>query len=111
MASSFSTPAIKVEGAEPQNGQGPAIKREPGSAAASPAALEEDIYEDAGDLDFSHADQAAFLMRLPKWLWDAWSKLGDDAEVQIGMIRMESGPNDVKRVRVGSLKSVSFNRG
>ena len=98
MASSLATPAIKVEGAETQNGQGPPIKRESGSAAASPAGLEEDIYEDAGDLDFSHADQAAYLTRLPKWLWDAWSKLDDDAEVQIGMVRMESGPNDIKRV-------------
>ncbi len=106
MASAFAPPAIKVEGATPQNGQGPAIKREPGSAAASPAALEEDIYEDAGDLDFSHADQAAYLTRLPKWLWDAWSKLDDDAEIQIGMIRMESGPNDVKRVKASPFQSI-----
>lgn len=93
-------PSIKVEGAVPQTGRGPAIKSEPGSAGASPARAEEDIYEDAGDLDFTQANQAPYLTRLPKWLWETWSRLDDDAEVQIGMIRVEGTPGDIKRVRL-----------
>ena len=92
-------PSIKVEGAGPQNGQGPAIKPDPESVGVSPAGLgEEDIYEDAGDLDFTQANQAAYLTRLPKWLWEAWSKLDDEQEIQIGTIRVEGNSGDIKRV-------------
>ncbi len=107
MTSTLAAPSIKVEGTELQNGPDLMIKHEPGSTGASPAGLEEDIYEDAGDLDFSRADQAAYLTRLPKWLWDAWAKLDDDAEVQVGMIRVEGTPNDIKRVRNRSGQSLS----
>ena len=107
MTSAFAAPTIKVEATSPQNGQGPTVKPEPGSAGASPVGLEEDIYEDAGDLDFTEADQAVYLTRLPKWLWDAWSKLDDDAEIQIGMIRVEGSPGDIKRVRNSSCPQYS----
>ena len=102
MTSTYTAPTIKVEGAGSQNGPGTTIKAEPGSTGASPAGLDDDIYEDAGDLDFTQADQAVYLTRLPKWLWDAWSKLDDDAEVQIGMVRVEGSPGDTKRVRDGN---------
>ena len=107
MTSAYGTPSIKVEGAGLQNGQGPAIKPEPGSTGASPEGLEEDIYEDAGDLDFTQASQAAYLTRLPKWLWEAWSKLDDDAEVQVGTIRVEGAPGDIKRVSHGCYWTIS----
>jgi transcription initiation factor TFIIF subunit beta len=63
----------------------------PGAGAgASPAAFsEEDIYEDAGDLEFNPdpAFQSLYLAKVPKYVWEAWASLDDDAEIQIGTIR------------------------
>ena len=75
------------------------IKPDPDSISNSPAPqTDEDIYEDTGDLDFAGSDQGFYLTRLPKFLWDSWSKLDDNQEIQIGTIRVEGGLNDVKRV-------------
>jgi transcription initiation factor TFIIF subunit beta len=71
----------------------PEIKPDPDALGASPSAFEEDdIYEDAGDLDFNNDPQyqSLYLARVPKYVWEAWSKLDDDAEIQIGTIRMTS---------------------
>ena len=42
-----------------------------------------------------------YLARLPHSLWEAWSKLDDDAEIQIGTIRQwnEVGKDGVPHVR------------
>lgn len=78
------------------------IKVEPPSAAASPAAQsDDDIYEDAGDLDFSGARQGLFLTRIPKYLWDSWSTLDDEQEIQLGTVRVEGALEDIKRVSCG----------
>ena len=70
------------------------VKAEP--EGDSPMALDEDIYEDAGDLDFydqtlpNNPFGSMYLARIPQLLWEAWTdfeKLDDDAEVQIGTIR------------------------
>jgi transcription initiation factor TFIIF subunit beta len=68
----------------------PLIKPDPETQGASPGAFsEDDIYEDAGDLEFNTDPkfQTLYLARVPKYIWDAWSKLDDDAEIQIGTIR------------------------
>ncbi|KAE8444694.1 hypothetical protein EG329_014352 [Mollisiaceae sp. DMI_Dod_QoI] len=74
------------------------IKPDPDAAGASPSAFEEDdIYEDAGDLEFNTDPtfQTLYLAKVPRYMWEAWSKLDDDAEIQIGTIRQshEKGPN------------------
>ncbi|KAL9600529.1 MAG: hypothetical protein Q9179_003171 [Wetmoreana sp. 5 TL-2023] len=75
------------------------IKLEPPSAAASPAAhSDEDIYEDAGDLDFSGTQQGLFLTRIPKYLWESWSALDDEQEIQLGTVRIEGGLENIKRM-------------
>ncbi len=81
------------------------IKPDPDAPGASPAPFtDEDIYEDAGDLEFSTDPkyQKLYLARVPKYIWESWSKLDDDAEIQIGTIRQssETGPGDVERVCV-----------
>ena len=63
---------------------------------------DEDIYEDAGDLDFSNSAQSVWLSRIPKALWRNWNNIDDDEEVQIGTIRIEGKPDDTKRVSVFS---------
>lgn len=104
MASAYGAdvPSIKFEAGAPMNGQVQRIKPDPDSVGASPAAqIDEDIYEDAGDLDFTGAEQGVYLTRLPKFLWESWSKLDDGQEIQVGTIRVEGIPGDIKRVRPG----------
>ena len=79
------------------------IKPDPDSKEAILADLEDDdIYEDAGDLDFSASAQNVWLSRLPQQLWDHWATIDenadDDEEIEIGTIRIEGEPGDLKRV-------------
>lgn len=77
----------------------PMLKPDPDAKPeASGPVSDDDIYEDTGDLDFSNSMQDVWLTRIPKMLWENWSRLEDDEEVQIGSIRVEGGPTDIKRV-------------
>ncbi|KAL9015668.1 MAG: hypothetical protein Q9185_006948 [Variospora sp. 1 TL-2023] len=93
-------PGLKAEQDGPATlGEAARIKVEPPSAAASPAdPSDEDIYEDAGDLDFSRAVQGLYLGRIPKYLWESWSNTGDDEEIELGTIRVEGSLADIKRM-------------
>lgn len=95
------SPAVKSEpGSQVTKGKQSRIKPETDSVAASPSAQsDEDIYEDAGDLDFGGSTQGIYLTRIPKYLWETWSKLDDDDEIRIGTIRVEGSSEDPKRVR------------
>ena len=94
---SSDVPSIKVE--NPMNGQTPQVKPDPESIDASPAAhTDDDLYEDAGDLEFAGADQGLYLTRVPKFLWERWSQLDDNQEVTVGKVRVEGGLENVKRV-------------
>lgn len=85
------------------NGQTALIKPDPDSIGASPAPrTDDDLYEDAGDLEFAGSDQALYLTRLPKFLWERWSQLDDNQEVTIGTVRVEGGLENIKRVRHSS---------
>ena len=91
-------PSIKVE--NPTNDQTPHIKPEADSLGASPAAhTDDDVYEDAGDLEFAGADQGLYLTRIPKFLWERWSQLDDNQEITIGTVRVEGGLEKLKKVR------------
>ncbi|KAF5004406.1 hypothetical protein FDECE_9100 [Fusarium decemcellulare] len=83
--------------AEPYIKPDPYIKQDP-EASGSPAQVDEDdLYEDAGDLEFfdksgpNRAFETLYLARVPRYMWDAWMKLterlGDDDEIQIGTLR------------------------
>ncbi|EPS31499.1 hypothetical protein POX_h09782 [Penicillium oxalicum] len=79
------------------------IKPDPDNKDIVLADLEDDdIYEDAGDLDFSASAQNVWLTRLPQQLWDHWAttdeNADDDEEIEIGTIRIEGDPGDMKRV-------------
>lgn len=60
---------------------------------------DEDLYEDAGDLDFSAAAQNVWLSRLPRQLWEHWANIDDDEEIEIGTMRIEGETNNIQRVR------------
>ncbi|MCJ1449134.1 MAG: hypothetical protein MMC23_009653 [Stictis urceolatum] len=91
----FNAPNFKVETESTAAKELQHIRMEAGNTGV-PA--DEDIYEDAGDLDFSSAAQAFYLTRLPKYLWKTWAQLGDDAEVEVGTIRIEGDLNAPKRM-------------
>ncbi|KAF7118607.1 hypothetical protein CNMCM5793_008145 [Aspergillus hiratsukae] len=78
----------------------PYIKPDPDNKDAVLADIDEDIYDDDGDLDFSNAGQNVWLSRIPRSLWEHWASLDDDEEIQIGTMRIEGPPNDIKRVSI-----------
>ena len=77
----------------------PRIKAEADDLASSPYLEEDDVYEDAGDLDFTNAQQQIWLNHIPASLWEALSTIADDDELDIGTIRMELQGSDTKRVK------------
>ena len=50
---------------------------------------DDDIYEDAGDLDFSNAARGLYLTRIPPYLWESWSQLDENEEIRLGTVRVE----------------------
>jgi len=80
------------------------VKPEPG---VSPSPMDEDdLYEDAGDLEFfdpsiqGNPFGALYLARIPRGLWKAWSQLDDDTEIQVGTLRQwyETEPDGTMKV-------------
>ncbi|KAI9681197.1 MAG: hypothetical protein M1817_002479 [Caeruleum heppii] len=70
------------------------VKLESDQAATLSGLSDDDVYEDAGDLDFTDYDSGVFLMKVPKWLWENWAKIGDDEQIELGKIRLESCGRD-----------------
>ena len=88
------TAPIKMEGGNAHSSGDPLVKTEPFHVDASPAEeLDDDIYEDAGDVDFADYSTEAFLTRIPKYLWKTWSDSNEEQDIQVGTIRVE-GPLD-----------------
>ena len=56
--------------------------------------MAEDELDDAGDLEFFDTRNSddplgkLYLTRLPNFVWQAWDALDDDAEIQIGTVRL-----------------------
>lgn len=100
-------PALKVERDE-SNGYGLPIKPDPDAGPLSSSAQsDEDLYEDAGDLEFANADKNLMLARLPKSLWEVWSKLDDDQEITIGTVRLEGQIMEPTKVRYAQMPSLT----
>ncbi|KAG4429157.1 hypothetical protein IFR05_015357 [Cadophora sp. M221] len=78
------------------------IKPEPEALGSPSGFSEEDIYEDAGDLEFNPSNefQKLYLARVPKYIWEAWSKLDDDAEIPLGTIRQSEDPDGKTRLQM-----------
>ncbi|KAB5581104.1 putative transcription initiation factor [Coniochaeta sp. 2T2.1] len=69
------------------------VKIKPDPEAIGSPLLDDDEFEDAGDLEFYDKTMpgdplgAMWLARVPHSLWKTWSELDDDAEIHIGTIR------------------------
>ncbi|EGX90483.1 transcription initiation factor iif [Cordyceps militaris CM01] len=77
------------------------VKPEAETGEPAPAVDDEDLFEDAGDLEFYDRSQGPtfetlYLARVPRYMWEAWQRLGerlkDDDEVQIGTLRTWNEP-------------------
>ncbi|MCJ1251569.1 hypothetical protein MMC30_008804 [Trapelia coarctata] len=85
--------------AQIMNGAGSNIKIESELKGLSPGGpSDEDIYEDAGDLEFTIATEEIYLTRIPKFLWKSWSLLEADEEIHLGTVRVEGDLERPKRV-------------
>lgn len=63
----------------------------------SPAALLDDYaYEDTGELEITTLPPAAWLLRVPKILYEGWEDMGEDEETQVGVIRHHTNSNTVR---------------
>lgn len=67
----------------------PIIKPEPGTREEANG-IEDDLYEDTGECTIPPPGQEteAWLARLPKWLWEAWSTIAEDDEIELGKVRV-----------------------
>ena len=66
----------------------------------------EDALEEAGDLDYSGANQPMWLSHVPKSLWDTLAKLEDDDEIDLGTISVEGPEDNPTRVSRASVHGV-----
>ena len=90
-------PSLKVEDASSMM-----IKDEAMDDALSPY-MEDDIYEDAGDLDFTNAEKRVWLSHIPRSLWETLSTLEGDDEIEIGTLRVEGTESQPSRVSNSAL--------
>lgn len=91
-------PNVKVDpDIKPANGTDAVMRQELDLMDIPPA--DDDIYEDAGDLDFSGADRGLFLARIPTYLWENWSQLDENEEIELGTVRVEGSLENPSRVR------------
>lgn len=88
-----SVPTVKGEVAS-----SPQLKYETADGSPSPYMEEDDVYEDAGDLDFSQSSQQFWMSRIPKSLWELWASMPEDGEIEIGTMRVEGEISNPKRV-------------
>jgi transcription initiation factor TFIIF subunit beta len=71
----------------------PGVKTELDELPTAALEGEDDLYEDAGDLEFydrlahNGAYGSVYLARMPKYLYEAWDTIDDDEEIQIGQMR------------------------
>lgn len=77
-------------------------------AGPSPYMDDDDPDEDAGDLDFSNVIQNLWLTKLPSSLWEILSDLKDDAEIELGTLRVEGSLEAPKRVRAARFFPLRF---
>lgn len=94
---------------EPMIKPDPSIKPDPDAINSLPGVMsDDDIYEDAGDLEFADFNPATnpaasdvYLTHVPKYLHEAWAHLDDNEEIRIGTVRkwIEVGKDGRQTVR------------
>ncbi len=62
--------------------------------------MDEDDFEDTGELTIPPDVNGMWLMRIPRILWETWATADDDEELQIGNIRVWQGQNQGQEQKV-----------
>lgn len=79
------------------------IKPDPADAA-TPSMMDEDEFEDTGELMIrgTAQDDQAWLAKLPKWLWEAWADIAEDEEIELGKVRVYNDklPGDKPKIKI-----------
>lgn len=91
--------------AEPFDTSSSTIKAEPSTPSIKPDpgyADDDDVYEDAGDLDISQAGRAVWLVKLPQFLADRWKDIDEDEEITLGTVKVDRNAPDQKNVCVSA---------
>lgn len=72
--------------------------------ANTPSMMDEDEYEDTGELHIrgSADDDKAWLAKIPKWLWESWSTIAEDEEIELGKVRVYNNPlpNGQQKIKI-----------
>ena len=82
-------------GVRPEPLSPPDIKQEMGYVDDD----DDDVYEDAGDLDMSMGDRAVWLVKLPQFLGERWKDIDEDEEIALGVVKLDRNAPDQKNVR------------
>lgn len=97
-------PSVKLEAAgikqEPPGLSSSEMKVEPGFKAEPGYADDDELYEDAGDLDVSNGDRAVWLVKLPQFLAERWKDIDEDEEIVLGTVKVDRNAPDQKTVRM-----------
>ena len=94
-------PSVKLEAAGIKQEQGLSsseMKVEPGFKAEPGYADDDELYEDAGDLDVSNGDRAVWLVKLPQFLAERWKDIDEDEEIVLGTVKVDRNAPDQKTV-------------
>lgn len=63
-------------------------------AELSGADDDEDLYEDAGDLDMARGDKAVWLVKLPSFVAERWNEIDEDEEIVLGVVKVNPKNNE-----------------
>lgn len=93
-------PSVKLEaGTKQEPGLSSSdIKTEPGFKTEPGYADDDELYEDAGDLDVSNGDRAVWLVKLPQFLAERWRDVDEDEEIVLGTVKVDRNAPDQKNV-------------
>jgi len=79
------------------------VKLEPGlspSDVKTEMYEDDELYEDAGDLDVAEGVRAVWLVKLPAFLAERWKDIDEDEEIVLGTVKVDQNSPDQRNVRV-----------
>jgi transcription initiation factor TFIIF subunit beta len=65
---------------------------------------DDELYEDAGDLDMVEGSKAVWLVKLPSFVAERWNDIDEDEEIVLGVVKVN--PNNNEQVRLKSTLEV-----
>lgn len=80
------------------------VKPDPADIGTPSIMEDEEAYEDVGELLIrgSAEQEQAWLAKLPKWLWEAWSEIDENEEITLGEVRVynNTAPGEKDKLKI-----------